>query len=221
MSVKLKTTTSGPTPPDRQEIEAFLYHEARLLDEGRLDEWLALFTPDACYWIPCNADDVDPTRHVSLVYDDRQHLADRVWRLQSGWAHAQDPPSRTCRLVGNVAVTPGQIEGEAQVVSTFILVELRRGAQTTFAGRYEHRLRRVDGAYMNTRIARHYWTQIRKLPQVPVVYDPNLPHASGQWYLSSHKYPKVVEEFRRFMQTNKAEVEELKKKYNFVSSEDQ
>lgn len=81
-------------------------------------------------------------------------------------------------------------------------------------------MRRVDGAYMNTRIARHYWTKIRKLPQVPVVYDPNLPHASGQWYLSSHKYPRVVEEFRRFMQTNKAEVEELKKKYNFVSADD-
>lgn len=82
-------------------------------------------------------------------------------------------------------------------------------------------MRRVDGAYMNTRIARYYWTQIRKLPQVPVVYDPNLPHASGQWYLSSHKHPRIVEEFRRFMQTNKAEVEELKKKYSFVSSDDQ
>jgi len=82
-------------------------------------------------------------------------------------------------------------------------------------------MRRVDGAYMNTRIARHYWTRIRKLPQVPVLYDPDLPHASGQWYLSSHKYPKLVEEFRRFMQSNKAEVEELKKKYNFVSSDDQ
>lgn len=81
-------------------------------------------------------------------------------------------------------------------------------------------MRRVDGAYMNTRIARHYWTKIKKLPQVPVVYDPNLPHASGQWYLSSHKYPKVVEEFRRFMVSNKAEVEELKKKYNFSSGED-
>lgn len=82
-------------------------------------------------------------------------------------------------------------------------------------------MRRIDGAYMNTRIARHYWTKIRKLPRVPVLYDPNLPHASGQWYLSSHKYPRVVEAFRRFMVSNKAEVEELKKKYNFVSSEDQ
>ncbi len=82
-------------------------------------------------------------------------------------------------------------------------------------------MRRIDGAYMNTRIARHYWTRIRKLPQVPVVYDPDLPHASGQWYLSSHKYPKVVEEFRRFMHANRAEVEELKRKYQFNPADDQ
>lgn len=82
-------------------------------------------------------------------------------------------------------------------------------------------MRRVDGAYMNTRIARHYWINVRKLPHVPVLYDPDLPHASGQWYLSSHKYPMVVEQFRRFMQTNRAEVEELKRKYGFNSAEDQ
>ncbi len=134
-------------PVDHQEIEAFLYHEARLLDDGRLDDWLALFTADAVYWIPCNADDVDPTRHVSLVYDDRRHLADRVWRLQSGWAHAQTPPSRTCRLVGNVALHSSATSDELRVASTFLLVELRRGAQTLFAGRYEHHLRRVDDAW--------------------------------------------------------------------------
>jgi benzoate/toluate 1,2-dioxygenase subunit beta len=135
------------TPIDQHEIERFLYREARLLDEGQLDEWLALFTPDAYYWIPCNANDVDPTRHVSLIYDDRQHLEDRIWRIKSGWAHAQDPPSHTRRIVGNVEPRPGGIEGELSVSSTFILVELRRGAQSLFAGRYEHRLRREADAW--------------------------------------------------------------------------
>jgi 3-phenylpropionate/cinnamic acid dioxygenase small subunit len=129
---------------DQHAVERFLYHEARLLDEGRLDEWLALFTADAYYWIPCNANDVDPARHVSLIYDDRQHLADRVWRLKSGWAHAQDPPSHTRRIVGNVEPRPAEGEDALVVSSTFILVELRRGLQTLFAGRYEHRLRQ-DG----------------------------------------------------------------------------
>ena len=44
----------------RQEIEAFLYHEARLIDDGKLDDWLALFVEDLTYWIPCNEDDIDP-----------------------------------------------------------------------------------------------------------------------------------------------------------------
>ena len=99
------------TPIDQHAIERFLYHEARLLDEGQLDDWLALLTPDAYYWIPCNANDVDPTRHVSLIYDDRQHLEDRIWRIKSGWAHAQDPPSHTRRIVGNVEPRPADTEG--------------------------------------------------------------------------------------------------------------
>ena len=135
------------TPVDQHEIERFLYHEARLLDEGQLDDWLALFTPDAWYWIPCNANDVDPTRHVSLIYDDRKHLEDRIWRIKSGWAHAQDPPSHTRRIVGNVEARPAEVEGELIVSSTFVLVELRRGAHTLFAGRYEHRLRREGDAW--------------------------------------------------------------------------
>lgn len=131
--------------PERAEIERFLYHEARLLDDGQLDAWLALLTDDATYWIPCNANDTDPARHVALVYDDRRHLAERLWRLQSGWAHAQDPPSHTRRIVGNVELQPAA--DALHVSSTFVLVELRRGRQTLFAGRYEHHLRRVDGAW--------------------------------------------------------------------------
>src|SRR5262245_51119763 len=34
------------------ECEQLLILEARLLDEARFDDWLALFTPDAWYWVP-------------------------------------------------------------------------------------------------------------------------------------------------------------------------
>ena len=37
---------------DLHRCEQFLIHEARLLDEGKFDDWLALFTPDAWYWVP-------------------------------------------------------------------------------------------------------------------------------------------------------------------------
>lgn len=82
-------------------------------------------------------------------------------------------------------------------------------------------LKRVDGAYMNTRIARYYWTKIRQFDQTPVVYDPDLPHASGQWYVSSQKYPKVIDEFKKFMISHKEKIDELKKRYEFKASDDQ
>ena len=81
-------------------------------------------------------------------------------------------------------------------------------------------IKRIDGAYMNTRIARHYWTKIRKYDQAPVVYDPDLPHASGHWYVSSHKFPRLIDEFKKFMASNKDAIDDLKKRYEFQSSQD-
>ena len=61
-------------PVDRHKIESFLYREARLMDEHAYDEWLALWTDDALYWVPCNEDDFDPERHVSIVYENKARL---------------------------------------------------------------------------------------------------------------------------------------------------
>src|SRR6202011_4365383 len=38
--------------PSRQEVEDFLYREAALLDEWRLEEWLEMLTDDAIYQVP-------------------------------------------------------------------------------------------------------------------------------------------------------------------------
>src|SRR5437773_1767250 len=91
----------GRTTPmgwNREQIEAFLYREARLIDEHRYDEWLSLWTDEAIYWVPCNEDDTDPERQVSIIYDDRVRLGERVARLQSGAAWAQEPKSRMRRV---------------------------------------------------------------------------------------------------------------------------
>lgn len=124
----------------RQDAEDFLYREASLLDDMRLEEWLELFTDDATYWIPENKDDLDPKRETSILYDDRFRMGDRVWRLMHGSAHAQIPPSKTRRLISNVEVE--EISEEALVLySNFAIFECRRNEQRTFAGRYEHHLR--------------------------------------------------------------------------------
>jgi len=119
--------------------EEFLYHEAQLLDERRFEEWLELFTDDAVYWVP-EGEEEDPVRRVSIAYDDRRRLHERVLRLGSGFAYAQDPPSRTCHLIGNVRVRDAETDGELDVASSLIVAEVRRNAQSIFAGHVEHRL---------------------------------------------------------------------------------
>jgi benzoate/toluate 1,2-dioxygenase subunit beta len=128
---------------DRGDVERFLYQEARLMDEHRYDEWESLWTDDALYWVPCNADDIDPTRHVSIIYDDRRRIGHRIARLKTGEACAQDPPSRLRRLISNIEI--GEAEhGEVEVRSNFIVIEVRQD-QRMWAGAAVHRLRLVDG----------------------------------------------------------------------------
>lgn len=129
-----------------REIEEFLHTEAALLDDRDYPGWLKLFSSDGRYWIPSNADSIDPSREVSIVYDDAAFLAERVWRLDSGLAYAQEPISRTAHLVTNIQVVADH-DAEVDVTATFLVAEYRRGAQHQHAGRYRYRLRRVDGDF--------------------------------------------------------------------------
>lgn len=131
---------------DRHTVEAFLYREARLMDEHAYEEWLALWTDDALYWVPCNEDDFDPERHVSIVYENRARLEDRITRLKSGAAYAQDPKSRLSRVVSNVEIED-ENGTETVVHSTFNLTALRRGRVDVFAGRAIHKLRLQDDCF--------------------------------------------------------------------------
>lgn len=132
-----------------QAIEQFLYREARLADEGRYQEWVNLWTDDAIYWVPANADDYDPDRHLSIVYDDRESLQDRIDRLDTGKAWAQTPQSRMRRLISNIENRGVMENGDIEVCSNFVLGELRRGLQTVYFAQQIHRLRPgADGLKM-------------------------------------------------------------------------
>ena len=111
-------------PLTRQDAEDFLYREAELLDDARLDDWLALFSDDARYRLPITADD-DPLE-PALVDDDRGRLAERVFRLTSTQAHAQLPPSRTVHDVHNVRVEELP-DGEVLVRCNLTVHEVRVG----------------------------------------------------------------------------------------------
>jgi benzoate/toluate 1,2-dioxygenase beta subunit len=132
---------------DHRRCEQFLLHEARLLDEGKFDAWLALFTPDAWYWVPSEPDQADPVGTVSLIYDDRRLLETRVRRLASPRMYSQEPRSRTSRLVGNITLE--EFNGESCTVrSKFLMIEYRREQQRLFGGTALHRLVQSDGRIM-------------------------------------------------------------------------
>jgi 3-phenylpropionate/cinnamic acid dioxygenase small subunit len=141
----------------RLAVQDFLYYEAELLDDRRYDDWLALFTEDIRYTAPIKVtrkspaiDVVDDIGH----FDDTIHsLGLRVRRLSTDVAWAEDPPSHTRRIVGNIRVRPADDADELAVRSNLLLFRSRGdlGAYDLIAGERHDLLRRVDG---ELRIAR-------------------------------------------------------------------
>lgn len=122
-------------------IDAFLYHEARLLDEARFEDWLALFDPDGFYWIAARPDQTDPIEHASILYEDPTVMRMRIARLRNPQAYALAPFPRTVHMVGNILVAE---PGETPLVkSTLLVSEYRAGEHIHRAALVTHRLRRA------------------------------------------------------------------------------
>jgi p-cumate 2,3-dioxygenase subunit beta len=125
----------------RQEVEDFLYTEADILDHWNYDGWLALFEPGARYEIPTT--DYRPGwslhENGSFVDDDWDLLRARVKRLKSRKAHAENPHSRTHRLVSNVRLSD---DGEDcfRAAASFVVHRARDGHFDAYVGWYDHLL---------------------------------------------------------------------------------
>lgn len=130
-----------------KEVMAFLISEARLLDERRWEEWLALFAKDGWYWVPIVEKQSNPKTTISLMYDDRKLLETRIRRLAAGSLHSQAPVSRTTHTVDNAT-----IESESNEIITvrskFLMIEYRRDKQRMFGGTYWHDLRRNSEGFI-------------------------------------------------------------------------
>lgn len=153
-----RPSSSAATLPaaelSRAEVEDFLYEEAALLDEWRLDEWLALFTEDATYSVPpTDAPDAEPTDTLFLIADDAARLRSRVEQLLGKTTWSENPHARTRRLLGNVRIR--KLEGaHAHVTANFVVVRLRTHQTATYVGRYEYVLeRRSEGLRIQHRRA--------------------------------------------------------------------
>ena len=133
-------------PAVRDQCRMLLEREARLLDERRFDAWLALYVPECLYWVP-GTPGGDPRREIAFAFDDRRQLEGRIYRLGTGYAWSQIPPSRTARLVSNVEVFATAHPGTRMVRSSFLVAEHRAGETRTLAGSYAHRIVERAGAW--------------------------------------------------------------------------
>lgn len=129
----------------RNDIEDFLYEEAALLDEWRLEEWLELLTEDASYYVPST--DIPEGDHKStlfLIADDATRIRSRVKQLLGRFAHAEHPRSRTRRLISNVRIR--SVAGDTvRVTANFAVYRARMEQLDTYVGRYEYVLVHKDG----------------------------------------------------------------------------
>jgi 3-phenylpropionate/cinnamic acid dioxygenase small subunit len=134
--------------PAETDLAAFVYREARLIDERRFQEWLDLFAEDGRYWLPMRRDQTDPVAEQSITYEDKPLLLKaRVLRLAAGKAYSDSPPV----LCQHVLQAPEVEEldhaaNRYRTRTAFIYAEFRQDEQLVLAGTARHTLRLDAGA---------------------------------------------------------------------------
>jgi len=152
MDTTVTEAARSPARDLRILVEDFLYAEAALLDEWRLDEWLTLFAEQCRYVVPStDLPDGDPNHDVVLIDDDHELLEARVERLKSRFAYREYPWSRTRRLITNVRVA--QNGADLLASANFAVHRFRQGS-ATYVGHYEYVLARSgEGFRIRSRLA--------------------------------------------------------------------
>jgi len=142
------------TPLDQHErnsYEALILHEHWLLDRRALEDWYQLYTDQCVYWIPAAANMPDavagnPQNHVTIAFDDRRRMGDRIVWLRTGVASAQLPVSNTNHSNSGFVRVPTARTGEIKIRSQFVMHEIRAGhPMQTLSGWMGHVLVARDG----------------------------------------------------------------------------
>ena len=135
----------------RQDLIDFVVNEARLLDARRYDEWNALFTDDAFYWVPLVPDQEDGINHTSHLYEDKLLRELRIERLKSPRAFSQQPASRCHHLLQMPTVEAFDAAGNSFVVRTEFHYTESQGDEMQFlVGTFFHHLAIEAGALRMT-----------------------------------------------------------------------
>lgn len=134
------------------ELMQFYIHEAWLLDERKLEEWLDLLTEDVLYFMPRRKNvlrreterEFTSAGDMNFFEDSKEMMRVRVARLQSGMAWAEDPPSRTTHLVGNLVVSPAEANEVAAKTAFIVYKSHLETDSSLYTGSREDVLRRED-----------------------------------------------------------------------------
>ena len=140
-------TAAGMGAPTDKDLINFVFHEARLIDQHRFEEWLDLFADDGHYWMPVEWGQSDPRLTTSLMYEDKLLLKIRVERLKGRATYSQSPKSR-CHHVLQVPQVDQRDDKERRYVTWTPLhyIESRADEQTLYAAWATHHLAMVDDA---------------------------------------------------------------------------
>jgi p-cumate 2,3-dioxygenase beta subunit len=141
-------TVAARTVVTRAEVEDFLYAEAALLDDWKLNDWEALLADDACYYVPPNDHlESDHRSTLFLVADDRERIRQRVIRINDPNCHAEYPKSRTRRMISNVRIL--SVEGDlVTATANFVCYRFRRYERIReYVGVYRYVLRRAGESF--------------------------------------------------------------------------
>ena len=131
----------------RDEFRRLVEREARLLDQLRYDDWLAMYAPECVYWAPSTPNAGDPRREIAVMFDDRRRLEDRIYRIRTGFAWSQAPQSRTVRLVTNVEVFATASDDARMLRSNFLISEFWDKETRMLTGWAGHRVVRSGGGW--------------------------------------------------------------------------
>lgn len=129
----------------RDAVAAFLYREARYLDDKDWDNWLALYAVDAVFWMPSWDDDdqlvEDPQKDISLIYyGQRQGLEDRVFRIKTERSSATSlPEPRTSHNLSNIEILE-ETGGAVDLRFNWFTLSFRYKATDTYFGSSYYRL---------------------------------------------------------------------------------
>ncbi len=161
---------SGADAALQAEVAHLLAREAHCLDRKLWQDWLALYTEDAEYWVPAWASEEeltqDPGNELSMIYlQGRGGLEDRVYRIEARDSLASVPLDRTAHVVSNILVHAARENGLVEASSSWITHVFGVRGSATLGGYSDYTLKRIDG---ELRIAKKRAVLINDRLEIPV-----------------------------------------------------